>query len=94
MTHSLNITTIEPGKELVTLLARDNETGQTTICQHMSSAILTTAHAELICYAANLIHHFGHSVTYTVSRVQPMEMAEMNERMLEELQKFGVTSSM
>ncbi len=84
----MNITHIEEGKQLYTLMARDRETGQITLVQHKSSAILTTNHADLICYTAHLITHYGRQVIYTISMVQPVSIEQMNSDMLTELSKF------
>lgn len=81
-----NIQLIEPGKQLFTLLCAPKGSGQKFIASYNGSAILTTAHAELICYTATLIHHYGKEFTYTISSVQEMTMEEMNASMVQELE--------
>lgn len=74
------IETIEPGKQLYTLKVKDNLTGQETLATYNSSAILTTAHDELIQYTANLIVHFGVNKTYTVCFVTPINLPNIEVR--------------
>lgn len=70
------IDTIDPGKQLYSLLVTHCDSKQTVAAQYNSSAILTTDHATLMEYTRQQVLHFGTRRIYIVATVSPMTVFE------------------
>lgn len=80
----MTITTIQPSKQLYTLLVTDNQTKQQSIALYNSSPVLTTELDELLIYTQRLAFHFGTEKTYVISMVTPIDMNDIVRKVVEQ----------